>query len=55
MINNSVKWSGLNGLDLAQTVTTKKKYIWQGFKTWKKEKLPKVDSTKVKKGVEGVD
>jgi len=38
LINNSVKWPGLNGLDLAQTVTTKKKYIWQGFKTWKKEK-----------------
>jgi len=38
LINSSVKWSGLNGLDLAQTVTAKKKYIWQGFKTWKKEK-----------------
>jgi len=38
LINSSIKWSGLNGLDLAQTVTTKKKYIWQGFKTWKKEK-----------------
>jgi len=38
LINSSVKWSGLNALDLAQTVTTKKKYIWQGFKTWKKEK-----------------
>ena len=38
LINNSVKWSGLKGLDLAQTVTTKKKYIWQGFKTWEKEK-----------------
>ena len=38
LINNSVKWSGLNGLDLAQTVTTKKKYVWPGFKTWKKEK-----------------
>ena len=37
LINNSVKWSGLKGLDLAQTVTTKKKYTWQGFKTWKKE------------------
>ena len=36
LINNSVKWQGLNGLDLAQKVTTKKKYIWQGFKTWKK-------------------
>ena len=38
LINSSVKWSGLKGLDLAQTVTTKKKYIWQGFKTWEKEK-----------------
>ena len=38
LINSSVKWSGLKGLYLAQTVTTKKKYIWQGFKTWKKEK-----------------
>ena len=38
LVNSSVKWSGLNGLDLAQTVTTKKKYVWQGFKTWKKEK-----------------
>ena len=38
LTNNSVKWPGLKGLDLAQTVTTKKKYIWQGFKTWKKEK-----------------
>ena len=37
LINNSVKWSGLKGLDLAQTVTTKEKYTWQGFKTWKKE------------------
>jgi carbamoyl-phosphate synthase small subunit len=38
LINSSIKWSGLNALDLAQIVTTKKKYIWQGFKTWKKEK-----------------
>ena len=38
LTNNSVKWPGLKDLDLAQTVTTKKKYIWQGFKTWKKEK-----------------
>ena len=36
LINNSVKWTGLKGLDLAKTVTTKKKYIWKGFKTWKK-------------------
>ena len=34
----SIKWPGLNGLDLAKEVTTKKKYVWKGFKTWKKEK-----------------
>jgi len=36
LLNNSIKWPGLQGLDLAETVTAKKKYIWQGFKTWKK-------------------
>jgi len=36
LLNNSIKWPGLKGLDLAETVTAKKKYIWQGFKTWKK-------------------
>ena len=35
--NMSVKWPGLNGLDLAKEVSTKKNYIWKGFKTWKKE------------------
>ena len=38
LINNSIKWPGLNGLDLAQEVTTKKTYTWKGLKTWKKEK-----------------
>ena len=38
LTNNSVKWPGLKNLDLAEIVTTKKKYIWKGFKTWKKEK-----------------
>ena len=37
LTNNSIKWPGLNGLDLAKIVTTKKKYVWKGFKTWKKE------------------
>ena len=32
------KWSGLKNLDLAQKVSTKKNYIWPGFKTWKKNK-----------------
>ncbi|MFL2893941.1 MAG: glutamine-hydrolyzing carbamoyl-phosphate synthase small subunit [Candidatus Pelagibacter sp.] len=38
LINISTKWPGLNGLDLAKNVTTKKKYIWSGFKTWNKKK-----------------
>jgi len=38
LINISTKWSGLNGLDLAKNVTTQKKYIWSGFKTWNKKK-----------------
>jgi len=38
LINLSTKWSGLNNLDLAKIVSTKKKYTWQGFGTWKKEK-----------------
>ena len=29
-------WSGLKNLDLAKKVTTKKNYIWQDFRTWKK-------------------
>ncbi len=37
LINKSIKWSGLNGLDLAKEVSTKKTYIWKGYKTWKKE------------------
>jgi carbamoyl-phosphate synthase small subunit len=31
------KWSGLKNLDLAQKVSTRRNYIWKGFKTWKKE------------------
>ncbi len=38
LTNSSIRWPGLNGLDLAKIVTTKKQYIWKGFKTWKKEK-----------------
>ena len=38
LINISTKWPGLNGLDLAKIVTTQKKYIWSGFKTWNKKK-----------------
>ncbi len=38
LINKSIKWPGLNGMDLAQIVTTKKTYTWKGLKTWKKNK-----------------
>ena len=37
LTNITNKWSGLNNLDLAKQVTTKKNYVWSGFKTWKKE------------------
>ncbi len=36
LIKNSIKWHGLNGLDLACEVSTKKNYKWNGLKTWKK-------------------
>ena len=32
----TTKWSGLKNLDLAEKVSTKKYYIWNGLKTWKK-------------------
>jgi len=38
LINKSIKWPGLNGMDLAQEVTTNKTYIWKGYKTWNKNK-----------------
>ena len=37
LTNVTSKWSGLKNLDLAEQVTTKKNYLWFGFKTWKKE------------------
>ena len=36
LLNKSQKWSGLKNLDLAEKVSTKKSYLWKGFKTWKK-------------------
>ena len=38
LINKSIKWPGLSGMDLAREVTTNKTYIWKGHKTWKKTK-----------------
>ena len=37
LINVTTKWSGLKNLDLAKKVSTKKKYIWSGHKTWGKK------------------
>jgi len=37
LANFTTKWNGLKNLDLAEQVTTRKNYIWSGFKTWKKE------------------
>jgi carbamoyl-phosphate synthase small subunit len=37
LLRQTKKWSGLKNLDLAEKVSTKKNYIWRGFKTWKKE------------------
>ena len=36
LTNLSIKWPGLNGLDLAKEVTTRKTYKWKGLQTWKK-------------------
>ena len=36
LIKITQTWSGLKNLDLAKKVSTKKSYIWQDFKTWKK-------------------
>ena len=37
LVNITTKWNGLKNLDLAEQVTTKKNYIWSGFKTWEKK------------------
>ena len=37
LINKTLKWPGLNGLDLAKTVSTKNKFTWRGLQTWTKE------------------
>ncbi len=46
LINSTLKWPGLNGLDLAETVSTKKKYIWRGYGTWTKEEGFKIKKNK---------
>ena len=36
LLRTTQKWSGLKNLDLAQKVSTKKNYVWNDLKTWKK-------------------
>ena len=36
LLNKSIRWHGLNGLDLAKNVSTRYKYNWNNLKTWKK-------------------
>ena len=36
ILKNTTNWSGLKNLDLARKVTTKKNYVWEDLKTWKK-------------------
>ena len=36
LTNSTIKWNGLKNLDLAETVTTPKNYVWKGLKTWRK-------------------
>ena len=36
LTNSTINWSGLKNMDLALKVSTKKNYVWSGFKTWKK-------------------
>ena len=47
LINNSIKWPGLDGLDLAKVVSTKKTYSWKGFKTWRKKTGYKKNNKKI--------
>ncbi len=49
LINSTLKWPGLNGLDLAKTVSTKYRFVWKGFKTWTKEQgYKKIKKKKLK-------
>ena len=47
LIRTSIKWPGLNGMDLAEVVTTQKSYIWKGLKTWRKETGFKKNNKKI--------
>ena len=37
LIKKTTAWPGLNGMDLAKEVSTRKNYTWKGLKTWSKK------------------
>ena len=46
LIKITTAWPGLNGMDLAKEVSTKKNYTWKGLKTWSKEEGYKKNNKK---------
>jgi len=46
LIKKTTIWPGLNGMDLAEEVSTKKNYTWKGLKTWTKEQGYKKNNKK---------
>ena len=46
LIKKTTNWPGLNGMDLAQEVSTIKNYNWKGLKTWNKEQGYKKNNKK---------
>ncbi|MDC3060780.1 glutamine-hydrolyzing carbamoyl-phosphate synthase small subunit [Candidatus Pelagibacter sp.] len=47
LIKKTIIWPGLNGMDLAKEVSTKKNYKWKDFKTWSKEEGYKKNKKKL--------
>ena len=46
LIKKTTIWPGLNGMDLAKEVSTKKTYTWKGLKTWNKKEGYKKNNKK---------
>ena len=46
LVKKTTFWPGLNGMDLAKEVSTRKNYTWKGLKTWSKEEGYKKNNKK---------
>ena len=46
LIKKTTTWPGLNGMDLAKEVSTRKNYTWKGLKTWNKKEGYKKNNKK---------